>query len=78
MVTPNRRRQAVGVLEDEFGVSQHHACRVVGQHRSTQRHQPLAVPDDEVQLRAELRAFAKRRPRWGAERRSISDGKAGT
>ena len=34
MVTPNRRRQAVIVLEDEFGVSQRRACRVVGQHRS--------------------------------------------
>lgn len=68
MVTPNRRRQAVKVLEDEFGVSERHACRVVGQHRSTQRHQPPVPPDDEAQLRAELRAFAKRRPRWGWRR----------
>ena len=37
MVTPNRRRQAVSVLEDEFGVSQRRACVVVGQPRSTQR-----------------------------------------
>ncbi len=68
MVTPNRRRQAVDVLEDEFGVSQRHACRVVGQHRSTQRHESVVPPDDEAQLRAELRAFAKRRPRWGWRR----------
>lgn len=42
MVTPNRRRQAVRLLEDEFGVSQRRACRVVGQHRSTQRLTPPA------------------------------------
>ena len=41
MVTPNRRRQAVGELEDVFGVSQRRACNVVGQPRSTQR---LAAP----------------------------------
>ncbi len=68
MVTPNRRRQAVNVLEDVFGVSQRRACKVVGQHRSTQRHRAPAPPDDEAQLREELRAFAKKRPRWGWRR----------
>ena len=68
MVTPNRRRQAVDVLEDEFGVSQRRACKVVGQPRSTQR---LAAPvpsAEEQQIREWLRAFAKRRPRWGWRR----------
>jgi len=68
MVTPNRRRQAVIRLEDEFGVSQRRACKVVGQHRSTQRHPAPTPPDDEAQIREELRAFAKRRPRWGWRR----------
>ena len=68
MVTPNRRRQAVRLLEDEFGVSQRRACKVVGQHRSTQRHQPNSPPADDAQIRAELRAFAKKRPRWGWRR----------
>jgi putative transposase len=68
MVTPNRRRQAVCVLEDEFGVSQRRACRVVGQHRSTQRHPTPEPPEDEALVREELRAFAKRRPRWGWRR----------
>jgi hypothetical protein len=31
MVTPNRRREAVEVLQTEFGVSQRRACKVVGQ-----------------------------------------------
>ena len=37
MVTPDRRRIAVERLQVRFGVSQRRACRVVGQHRSTQR-----------------------------------------
>ena len=44
MVTPNRKRQAVVLLQDEFGVSQRRACRVVGQHRSTQRLTPPPTP----------------------------------
>ena len=37
---------------------------MVGQHRSTQRHEPKPVEDDAV-LRAELRKFSVERPRWG-------------
>ena len=43
MVTPDRRRVAVERLQARFGVSQRRACRVVGQHRSTQR-RPKAPP----------------------------------
>jgi putative transposase len=68
MVTPNRRRQAVIVLEDEFGVSQRRACTVVGQHRSTQRLTPPARTAEKDQIRAHLRDFAKKRPRWGWRR----------
>ena len=68
MVTPNRRRQAVCVLENEFGVSQRRACRVTGQHRSTQRLEPPERTAEEDQIRAHLRDFARRRPRWGWRR----------
>ncbi len=68
MVTPNRRRQAVVALEDVFGVSERRACRVVGQHRSTQRHRRVPPPADEELLRAELRSFSRSRPRWGWRR----------
>lgn len=51
MVTPNRRRQAVVLLQDEFGVSERRAYKVVGQHRSTQRLVPPPATDDEVWLR---------------------------
>ncbi|MGZ6987208.1 MAG: hypothetical protein ACXVKP_20105, partial [Ilumatobacteraceae bacterium] len=59
LLTPNRRRQAAAMLQLRFGVSQRRSCRVIGQHRSTQR---LALPvpeDEEVELRAWLRAFSR-------------------
>ena len=68
MVTPNRRRQAVKVLETVFGVSQRRACEVVGQPRSTQRLTAPVPSDGEAEIRAWLRAFSKRRPRWGWRR----------
>jgi putative transposase len=40
---------------------------VVGQYRSTQRHEPKRA-GDEAALRAELRKFSKERPRWGYRR----------
>jgi len=43
------------------------ACRLVGQHRSTQRHQP-AGPDRDRALREQLRQFSRAHPRWGYRR----------
>lgn len=56
------------MLRERFGVSQRRACRVVGQHRSTERLDPPTLSDDEAELRAFLRAFSKERPRWGWRR----------
>ena len=65
MVTPDRRRVAVARLQERFGVSERRACRVVGQHRSTQR-RPKAPPSaNEVHLREQLRDFARIHPRLG-------------
>ncbi len=55
-------------LQLRFGVSERRACAVVGQHRSTQRLVAPDPPDDEVALRAFLRAFSIKRPRWGWRR----------
>jgi putative transposase len=55
------------MLRDRLGVSERWACRVVGQHRSTQRHEPGTAEDDAA-LRAELRKFSRERPRWGYRR----------
>ena len=55
-------------LRSQFGVSERRACAVVGQPRSTQR-LPAPVPgDEELALRAFLRDFSRRRPRWGWRR----------
>jgi transposase InsO family protein len=64
-VTPDRRRRAVTVLVERFGVSQRRACKVVGQHRTTQR-RPLKpeLPAD-AKLRSRLRRFARNHPRMG-------------
>ena len=55
-MTPDRRRRAVLTLIDRFGVSHRRACRVVGQHRATQRHAPAVPLRDELALRAWLPA----------------------
>ena len=67
-LTPERRRRAVVRLTRGFGVSERRACRVVGQHRSTQRApEPAPVPAEE-RLRAMLRTFSREHPRWGFRR----------
>lgn len=64
MVSPTRRRAAVQHLQRRFKVSQRRACRVVGQHRSTQRYQPL--PNDfEDRLVARMNELAGSHPRYG-------------
>ncbi len=55
------------MLQERLGLSQRRACQIVGQHRSTQRHQSAHV-DPDGQLRARLRSFAKQHPRWGYRR----------
>jgi putative transposase len=48
-------------------MSERRACRLVGQHRSTQRHEPVVL-DGDAALRAELRRISRDRPRWGYRR----------
>jgi putative transposase len=55
------------MLQDRLGISERRACRYVGQHRSTQRHEPVVAGEDQA-LRAELRGISRRRPRWGYRR----------
>ena len=67
MVTPEQRRRAAMALQDRFGVSERRACRVLGQHRSTQRH-CRSHPSDEADLRSRIRALAVKYPRYGYRR----------
>jgi putative transposase len=50
-----------------LGVSERFACRVTGQHRATQRHEPASdtAQDPDAPLRAWLRQYAKDHPRRG-------------
>lgn len=67
LLSPECRRAAVHHLRRVLGVSERFACRVTGQHRATQRHQPAsATPDDpDAALRAWPRRYAKGHPRRG-------------
>lgn len=63
-------------MQERFDVSERWACQLVGQHRSTQRHQPDAVDADDA-LRALLREISGARPRWGYRRAHVRLGELG-
>ncbi|MCH9734610.1 MAG: IS3 family transposase [Actinomycetia bacterium] len=77
LLTPNRKRSAVQVLRDRFGVSERRACTVVGIHRSTMRLAPSPITTEEAELRAWLRRFSTERPRWGWRRAAKMARRAG-
>ena len=65
LLSPERRRRAVVVLQDRFRVSQRRACRLAGQHRNTQR-RPVPLADiEEQKLKWRIRELARRHVRWG-------------
>ena len=66
-MSPSQRRAAVAFLVRKHRVSERRACRVLGQHRSTNRYQ--AVPGDfEARLIEAMKALAERLPRYGYRR----------
>lgn len=67
MVSPPGRRRAVGHLQEHRGLSERHACRVVGQARSTQRYMPTLLDRDRT-LRNRVVELAKQHPRYGYRR----------
>ncbi len=66
-MTAGQRRQAVRHLRDQFGVSERRACRVLGQHRSTQRQRPQAK-EGEGRLVARMLELVRQHPRYGYRR----------
>jgi putative transposase len=56
------------MLEDRLGMSERRACRITGQHRSTQRHSPRRRADRDDVLRARLCELSREHPRWGYRR----------
>lgn len=65
------------MLRSRFGVSERRACKVVGQHRSTQRLDPPPISDDERRLREFLREFSRERPRCRWRRATKAARRAG-
>ena len=60
----------------DLGVPERRACRVLGQHRSTQR-RPPSTPDDEAALTADIVALATRYGRYGYRRITALSRRAG-
>ncbi|UIJ70528.1 IS3 family transposase [Aurantimonas sp. HBX-1] len=67
LVSPARRRCCIDHTIAKFGVSERLACRVLGQHRSTQRKAPKGRADDAA-LTAAIVALATRYGRYGYRR----------
>ncbi|ULO23758.1 IS3 family transposase [Methylocystis sp. SB2] len=67
LLSPARRRACVERAREAFGVSERFACRVLGQHRSTQR-KIARTPDDEAALTADIIALALQYGRYGYRR----------
>ena len=65
LLSPERRRRAVVVLQDRFRVSQRRACRLAGQNRNTQRRPMSVAVIEEQKLRRRIRELARRHARWG-------------
>ena len=67
MVSPSRRRDAVAYLLRRHPVSERRACKVVGQHRSTNRYKAVAG-DYELRLVERMNDLAAKHPRYGYRR----------
>jgi len=63
-MSPARRRSAILMLEERLDMSERRACRIVGQHRSTQR-RPVTRGKGDDALRARLHTFSRKHKRWG-------------
>ncbi|WP_240610147.1 IS3 family transposase, partial [Sphingomonas pokkalii] len=67
LLSPARRRRCIDQVRDVLDVSERRVCRVLGQHRSTQRKVPCGA-DDEQALTDDIVALAKQYGRYGYRR----------
>jgi transposase InsO family protein len=67
LLSPARRRRCIEHVRQTFQVSERFACRVLGQHRSTQRKVPRGRSDEEA-LTADIIALAAQYGRYGYRR----------
>lgn len=66
-MSPARRRHCIDHVRKKFAVSERFACRVLGQHRSTQRKVPQGRADEDA-LTADIIALASQYGRYGYRR----------
>ena len=66
-MSPARRRRCVDHVVAKFSVSERFACKVLGQHRSTQRKKPKGRADEEA-LTADIIRLASQYGRYGYRR----------
>ena len=59
LLSPERRRRAVVVLQDRFRVSQRRACLLAGQNRNTQRRPTPLAYIEEQKLRSRIRELQR-------------------
>ncbi|MGC9420801.1 MAG: IS3 family transposase [Rhodovulum sp.] len=67
LLSPARRRACIDHVRQKFQVSERFACRVLGQHRSTQRKVPRGRADEDA-LTADIIALASQYGRYGYRR----------
>ena len=59
LLSPERRRCAVERAWEQHGLSERHACRLLGQWRGTQRYEPIHRVDEDALTRAIIALGAK-------------------
>ena len=64
LLSPVRRRACINHVRSQFKVSERQACRVLGQHRCTQRHIPKGRADED-RLVADMIELALQFGRYG-------------
>ncbi|WP_149774779.1 IS3 family transposase [Ruegeria intermedia] len=67
LLSPAHRRACIELVRNELGVSERRACRVLRQHRSTQRKLPRGRADEE-RLVADMIELARQYGRYGYRR----------
>ena len=67
LLSPERRRCAVGRAREQYGISERHSCRLLGQWRGTQRYEPMDRPDEDELTRAVIE-LATQYGRYGYRR----------
>jgi hypothetical protein len=70
LLSPSRRRACIDLVCCQFKVSERRVCRVLGQHRSTQRRLPKGRADEE-RLVADMIELTRQYGRYGYRRIAV-------